>query len=429
MGAAAAVSAMRVWGANDRIPVAIVGIGGRGTTHLKTYAGLPGAQIVGLCDVNQPAREKAQAFLTREGHDKAKEFIDMRDAFADKDVHAVSIATPNHWHALASIWAMQAGKDVYCEKPASYNIYEGGRMMEVARSTKRMLQIGSQHRSTPFKIRAMAALHGGLIGDIYQARGLCFKRRKSIGHKEDSPTPPGLDWDMFLGPAPMRPFNELRFAYNWHWFWDTGNGDIGNQGVHQLGVARWAMGDPGWPKAAYAQGGKYAYTDDQETPNTLAASYDYGGRELIFEVRGLHTNAEGSIPKPRKTAPTSGVKPLEIMVGNLFYGTEGWAAMNDSGFQAFKGESNELVLEEKDGDENTTSLHMQNFLDAVHSRNHEELHDEIAIAAPSAALCHLANISYRVGRRLTLENGPKFVDDAEATKMITREKYRKPYVV
>ncbi|MCB1021682.1 MAG: Gfo/Idh/MocA family oxidoreductase, partial [Acidobacteria bacterium] len=231
MGAAAAVSAMRVLGANDRIPVAIVGIGGRGTAHLKTYAGLPGAQVVGLCDVNQPAREKAQAFLTREGHEKAKEFADMREAFADKDVHAVSIATPNHWHALSSIWAMQAGKDVYCEKPAAYNIYEGARMMEVARSTKRMLQIGSQHRSTPFKIRAMEALHGGLIGDIYQARGLCFKRRKSIGHKPDSPTPPGLDWDMFLGPAPMRPFNELRFAYNWHWFWDTGNGDIGNQGV------------------------------------------------------------------------------------------------------------------------------------------------------------------------------------------------------
>ncbi|MCB1021975.1 MAG: gfo/Idh/MocA family oxidoreductase, partial [Acidobacteria bacterium] len=301
--------------------------------------------------------------------------------------------------------------------------------MEVARSTKRMLQIGSQHRSTPFKIRAMEALHGGLIGDIYQARGLCFKRRKSIGHKPDSPTPPGLDWDMFLGPAPMRPFNELRFAYNWHWFWDTGNGDIGNQGVHQLGVARWAMGDPGWPKSAFAEGGKYAYTDDQETPNTLAASFDYGGRELLFDVRGLHTNAEGSVPKSKKTAPKGNVEPLEIMVGNLFYGTEGWAAMNDSGFQAFKGESNELVLEEKDGDENTTGLHMQNFLDVVQSRKHEDLHDEIAIAAPSAALCHLANISYRVGRRLTLEDGPKFAGDAEATKMITREKYRKPYAV
>ena len=436
MGAAAAASAMRVWGANDRVPIAIVGIGGRGSGHLRTYLGLPEAQVVGLCDVNQAAREKAQATVAREGQEKAKEFKDMRDVFADSSVHAVSIATPNHWHALSAIWAMKAGKDVYCEKPASYNIYEGEKMLEVARATKRMLQIGSQHRSTPFKMRAMEALHGGLIGDIYQAKGLCYKRRKSIGHKENSPTPAGLDWDMFLGPAPMRPFNELRFAYNWHWFWDTGNGDIGNQGVHQMGVARWGMGDPGWPKSAYGHGGKFAYDDDQETPNTLTADFDFGGRELVFEVRGLLTGGEGIVPEerrrrgeasPEKTTPTAS-RQLNIMVGNLFYGTEGWAAMNDEGFQAFKGESNELVMEEYGERGDPTGLHMQNFLAACHSRNHKELHDEIAIAAPSAALCHLANISYQVGRRLALD-GPKFVGDAEANKMLTREKYREPYVV
>jgi predicted dehydrogenase len=436
MGAAAAASAMRVWGANDRVPIAIVGIGGRGSGHLRTYLGLPEAQVVGLCDVNQAAREKAQATVAREGQEKAKEFKDMRDVFADSSVHAVSIATPNHWHALSAIWAMKAGKDVYCEKPASYNIYEGEKMLEVARATKRMLQIGSQHRSTPFKMRAMEALHGGLIGDIYQAKGLCYKRRKSIGHTENSPTPAGLDWDMFLGPAPMRPFNELRFAYNWHWFWDTGNGDIGNQGVHQMGVARWGMGDPGWPKSAYGHGGKFAYDDDQETPNTLTSAFDFGGRELVFEVRGLLTGGEGIVPEerrrrgeasPEKTAPKAS-RQLNIMVGNLFYGTEGWAAMNDEGFQAFKGESNELVMEEYGERGDPTGLHMQNFLAACHSRNHKELHDEIAIAAPSAALCHLANISYRLGRRLTLD-GPKFVGDAEANKMLTREKYRAPYVV
>ena len=156
-----------------------------------------------------------------------------------------------------------------------------------------MLQIGSQHRSMPFKIKAMQALQDGLIGKIYMAKGLCFKRRPSIGHKPDSPTPPGVNWDLFLGPAPMRPFNELRFKYNWHWFWDTGNGDIGNQGVHEMGIARWALGDPEWPKTAFAQGGKYAYDDDQETPNTLLASFDFGGRELVFEVRGLLTGGEG----------------------------------------------------------------------------------------------------------------------------------------
>jgi predicted dehydrogenase len=445
MGAATAASAMRVWGANERINVAIVGIGGRGTNHLNIYSKLSEARVVGLCDVNQAARERAQATLLKNTSQKAKEFEDMRDAFADADVEAVSIATPNHWHALAAIWAMKAGKDVYGEKPAAYNIHGGQTMLAVARDTKRMLQIGSQHRSTPFKMRAMAALQGGLIGSIYQSKGLCYKRRKSIGHKEDSPTPPGLNWDMFLGPAPLRPFNELRFAYNWHWFWDTGNGDIGNQGVHQMGVSRWGMGDPEWPKTAYAHGGKFAYDDDQETPNTLTANFDFGGRELVFEVRGLLTGGEGSVPPPPRRrrgsgaagAPTpeatapKGSEPLNIMIGNLFYGTEGWAAMNDEGFQAFKGESNELLMEEHaergpGGD--ATPLHMKNFLAACHSRKSQDLHDEIAIAYPSAALCHMANISYRVGRLLTIESGPKFVNDPEADKLLTRD-YREPYVV
>ena len=186
MGAATAASAMRVWGANQRINVGIVGIGGRGGGHLNIYSGLPEARVVGLCDVNQAARERAQATLLKNTGEKAKEFEDMRDAFADSEVEAVSIAAPNHWHALASIWAMQAGKDVYCEKPASHNIHEGLEMLRVARDTKRMLQIGSQHRSAPFKMRAIEALQGGLIGKIYQSRGLCYKRRASIGKKPDS---------------------------------------------------------------------------------------------------------------------------------------------------------------------------------------------------------------------------------------------------
>jgi hypothetical protein len=323
-------------------------------------------------------------------------------------------------------------------------------MLQVSRETKKMLQIGSQHRSTPFKIKAFQALQQGLIGNIYMAKGLCFKRRASIGHEPDSPTPPGVNWDLFLGPAPMRPFNKLRFKYNWHWFWDTGNGDIGNQGVHEMGVCRWGLGDPEWPKTAYAQGGKYAYNDDQETPNTLLASFDYGGREIVFEVRGLLTGsegakvpgrpgqaaAEGAVPAPNAPAPTQtaplNAPPLNIMIGNLFYGTEGWAAMSDQGFQAFKGESNELIMVERPerlpgGD--ATSLHMQNFLAACKSRNYKDLHDEIGNAYLSAGLCHLANISYRTGHKLTLESGPKFVNDAEATKMLTRPSYRKPYVV
>ncbi len=440
MGAAAAASAMRVQGANERVSVAIVGLGGRGSNHLSVYSKLPEAKVVALCDVNQAAREKAQATLLKNTGEKAKEFEDMRQVFADPSVDAVSIAVPNHWHALAAIWAMKAGKDVYGEKPACYNIYEGQKMVQVAADTKRMLQIGSQHRSNPFKMRAIAAIQGGLIGKVYQSKGLCYKRRASIGHKPDIATPPGINWDMFLGPAPLRAFNELRFRYNWHWFWDTGNGDIGNQGVHELGIARWAMGDPQWPTAASAHGGKFAYDDDQETPNTLTANFDFPGRELIFEVRGLLTGAEGAVPRgrriqspnapplPESTAPKNAA-PLNVMVGNLFYGTEGWAAMSDEGFQAFKGESNELIMEEKaERGMDPTGLHMQNFLSAVKSRNAKDLHDEINIAYLSASMCHLANISYRVGRKLTLQAGPKFLNDPEANKLLTRD-YRKPYVV
>jgi predicted dehydrogenase len=447
LGAVTAAAATRVWGANDKINVAIVGLGGRGSSHLKIYSQMPDVRVVGLCDVDQAALERAQATLLKNTGEKAKENADMRETFADPAVEAVSIATPNHWHALAAIWAMKAGKDVYGEKPACYNIHEGQRMIQVAHETKRIMQVGSQHRSTPYKMRAIQAMQGGLIGDIYLATGLCFKRRASIGHAEDAPTPPGVNWDLFLGPAPMRPFNPLRFKYNWHWFWDTGNGDIGNQGVHEIGICRWALGDPEWPKTANAQGGKYAYTDDQETPNTLLAGYNYGNREIVFEVRGLLTGGEG-IPVPRRpgppaagavappvesispttTAPRAGA-PLNIMVGNLFYGSNGWAAMSDGGFQAFKGESDELIMDERpEKGSDTTALHMQNFLAACRSRNRAELHDGLDNAYLSASLCHLANISYRVGRKLTLESGPQFTNDAEANKLLTRE-YRKPYVV
>ena len=211
VGAATAAAASRVWGANDRINVGIVGVGGRGGDHLRVYSQLPGARVVGVCDVSQAARERAQAMLLKNTGEKAREFEDMREVYADSKVDAVSIATPNHWHALAAIWAMKVGKDVYAEKPASYNIAEGLKMVEVARDSKRMLQIGSQHRSNPFKIRGMAALRGGLIGDIYHVRSLCFKRRRSIGYKPNTPVPPGVNWDLFRGPAPMRlSFSETR---------------------------------------------------------------------------------------------------------------------------------------------------------------------------------------------------------------------------
>ena len=463
LGALTAASATRVWGANDKINVGIVGLGGRGSGHVRQYAGMQGARVAGLCDVNQAAREVANAGLLKSTGEKAKEFEDMRGLFADPGVEAVSIATPNHWHALAAIWAMKAGKDVYGEKPACYNIYEGHKMIEVQKQTKRLMQVGSQHRSTPFKMKAMEALQGGLIGKVYMTKGLCYKRRPSIGHTADSTTPPGLNWDLFLGPAPVRPYNEKRFKYYWHWFWDTGNGDIGNQGVHEMGIARWGQGDPEWPKTAVSFGGKLGIDDDTETPNMLTAGFNYGDRELVFEVRGNLTNGEGTrqgrvvtagptaapgrggrgqagaepaAAPPAAAAPTQvgpASNPLNVAVGDLFYGTEGWAAMSDQGFQAYKGESSELIMEgrpergQPGGD--ATGLHMENFLSAVRNKNEKELHDPLSNAVLSAGLCHLANISYRAGRKLTLEAGPKFTGDAEANKLLTRPVYRKPYEV
>ncbi|MCU1325373.1 MAG: oxidoreductase domain protein [Bryobacterales bacterium] len=429
LGAATAAAASRVWGANDKINIGIVGLGGRGNNHLDTYPKIAGARVAALCDVNQAALETGNAKLVKATGEKAKEFGDMRALFADPGVEAVSIVTPNHWHALASIWAMKAGKDVYCEKPAAYNLHEGERFVQVARETKKIVQIGSQHRSTPFKMKGIEAIQQGAIGKVYLAKGLCFKRRISIGHKEDSPTPPGVNWDMFLGPAPRRPFNELRFKYNWHWFWDTGNGDIGNQGVHEMGIARWGLGDPAWPLSGVSTGGKYYVQDDQETPNTQMASFDYGGRELIFEVRGGLTGGEGAQVRGKGVAaPTTA--PVIPMTGDLFYGSEGWASMSDQGCQIYKGEGSELVNEFRPTPgENTTQLHMENFLAALRVRDTKVLHDGIENAVFSAGLCHIANISYRTGHKLTLDNGPKFKNDVDANKLVSRPAYSKGFEV
>jgi predicted dehydrogenase len=416
-GAAVAGSASRILGAGERINLVVIGVGGRGTSHVNNYNKLESCRIVGICDVNQAARERAVALVEKAGHPKPKEYPDMRRVFDDKDVDAVSMATPNHWHALGAIWAMQAGKDVYCEKPASHNIFEAGRMVEAARKYKRMCQIGSQGRSTPHKMKAMQLLQEGVIGKVYLSKGLCFKRRKSIGKKPDGPVPPGVDWDMFLGPAPMRAFNENRFKYNWHWFWDTGNGDIGNQGVHEMDIAIWGLGKTTLPTSVVSTGGKFAYDDDQETPNTQLATFDYGDSNLVFEVRGLLTGDEGGLQMRGGNC-----------VGNLFYGTEGWMAVEGSSFQVYKGEKSEKVMDEK-GMGDGTALHMQNFLDCVRSRKSEDLHAEIAIGARAASLCHLANISYRLGRKLAFDPAArKFTGDNEANKMLTRD-YRKPYVV
>ena len=414
---AALAPSSRILGANDKVNVAVIGVGGRGTAHLGYYATLDQAHIAAVCDPNQAAQERAVARVEKARGHKPKVYSDMREVFADKTIDAVSIATPNHWHALATIWACQAGKDVYCEKPASHNIFEARQMVAAARKYKRMVQIGSQSRSISHKQKAIQLLKDGAIGEVYLAKALCFKRRNSIGHKADEPTPPGLNWDLFLGPAPMRPYNELRFRYNWHWFWDTGNGDIGNQGVHEMDVAQWGLGVEGMPNWTVSTGGKMVYDDDQETPNTQLATLDYGKKQIVFEVRGLVTGPEGGLELRGGNC-----------VGNIFLGSDGHLAVDASGFKLFKGQKGELAMDVK-AEKGETAVHMQNFLDAVKSRDHTKLTAEIAIGANSAALCHLANISYRLGRRLNWDKkADRFVNDKEADQMIGR-KYRSPYIV
>ena len=417
--AAAAVlarPAFPVLGANDRINLAVVGIGGRGRDHIDDFAKLPECRITAVCDVNQAGRERGVAQVEKLLGYKPKQYTDMRELFEDKDVYAVSFATPNHWHALGAIWACQAGKDVYVEKPPSHNVYEGRKMVEAARKYKRMVQVGSQSRSIGYIRRAMEVLGQGVIGKLHEARGLCFNPRKSIGRTPDQPVPPGINWDLFLGPAPIRPFSQNRYHYNWHWFWDTGNGDIGNQGIHEMDKARWGL-NRGVPTRVSSTGGKFVFDDDQETPNTQTATFDYGDSRITFEVRGLMTPGEGDVRRG------------DHFVGNIFFGSEGFLTLDTDGFRVYKGYKRELVMEEKAGPDDETSPHMVNFLAACRSRNYQELTADIDIGVTSMALVHFANISYRVGRTLTIDPATwSILNDSEAARLPTRD-YRAPYVV
>ena len=421
-GSAALVAtrAMPVVGANETVNLAVIGTGGRGRGHIQYFSDVPGSRIVAVCDVNQEARERAAAMVRNLQESAPKEHADMRQAFDDPDVDAVSVATPNHWHALTTIWACQAGKDVYVEKPASHNPFEGEQMVAAARKYGRMVQVGSQSRSIGHKRKAMAMLREGAIGRVYMARGLCFRRRKSIGHTPEEPVPPGLDWDLFLGPAPMRPYSKNRFAYNWHWFWDTGNGDIGNQGVHEMDICRWGLGEYSKPRSISSTGGKFLWKDDQETPNTQQAHFRFDDSEIVFDVRNLSSPSEGGSPLQGSS-----------YVGNIFFGDEGYMVVDPYGFRIHLGDERHKTQEEKPHEERIWDPrpHMSNFLDAVRSRNRHSLNADIQIGAAAAELCHLANISYRCGQQLhTDRDTGMFVGNGIANELLSRQ-YRPPYVI
>jgi len=403
---------------NDTVRVAVVGCGGRGSSHVGAWTSMPNVELAALVDVDDSHSERYIGSLQKRGKSPVPTFRDIRKVLDDKNIDAVSIASPNHWHTLQTIWACQAGKDVYVEKPCSHNVFESRQIVAAARKYNRMVQQGSQSRSSPALQEAVQKMRSGELGDVYMARGLCFKARNTIGKTPVEPVPPGVDYDMWTGPAPLRPFTKNRFHYNWHWFWDTGNGDFGNQGIHEVDIARWGLGVT-HPTKVSAIGGKFMFDDDQETPNTLSAAYEFnvGGKAkmMTFEVRHWYSHHEAGI---------GGERPGNT-IGNTFYGSNGYLVID--GYNKY---TTYMGREQTPGpSRNERDKHFENFIQAVRSRKHTDLTAEIEEGAMSCVLMHLANVSYRLGRTLNWDEKTWTVKgDAEATKMLTRN-YRAPYIV
>jgi len=440
----------RVLGANDRVVVANIGIRGQGDSLKRGFARLPNVEVKTLCDVDE------NLFATRAQDPELKDVAtfrpgyqrDLRRVFDDKDVDAVIIATPNHWHALATIWGLQAGKHVYVEKPSTHTVWEGRKMVEAASRYGKLVQVGTMNRSRPAVREAIKFLHDGGIGEVYMARGLCFKPRPSIGKYADGAMAPGekyklnvesreyeptydnaylanVSYDLWLGPAPVRPFNRNRFHYNWHWHWDYGNGDTGNQGPHQFDIARWGLRKNEHPARIRSGGGYFGDESSQETPNLHSTIFEYGdGKILAFGTRGGYPNEEGS-----------------QRIGNLFYGTKGWVWIDGDGrkWQSYFGRKDEKgpgadVPKTQGGSDplvltSTEYPHYQNFIDAIRANDPQLLACDALEGHLSSSLPHLANVSYRVGRALAFDGRTEsIVGDAEANKLLTRE-YRKPYVI
>ena len=394
-------------GPNDRIRIAVIGIGGpplaRGMDHVKAWLAMDDVDLVGVCDADTASFDRAIKAAESAKKPAPKTCQDMRRIFDDDSVDAVSIATGNYWHALAAIWAMQAGKDVYVEKPVSHNVWEGRKIVEAARKYNRICQSGTQSRASKGLQEGMKYLHDGKLGKIHLARGLCYKRRTSIGKvTEPQSPPPTVDYDLWCGPAQKLPIMRQRFHYDWHWQWNTGNGDLGNQGIHQMDVARWGLNKHGFPKTVLALGGRFGYVDDGETPNTELVFLDYGDCEIIFEVRGL------------ETPDYKGVK-----IGNIWHGDKGYmVAGGGAGCVAFDNDGNKVAEFGGRGDE---IAHFRNFIDAMRSRRVSDLYADIEEGHISSALCHLGGISYRLGtpEALNVQRG-RFGDNQQAYETYNR---------
>jgi len=430
-GVAFAAQSQRVLGSNDRVRVALCGVRGRGKDHLHNYSKIKNVEIAAVCDIDDNVVRERLAQIDKMGLPKPATYTDVRKLLEDKSIHAVSIATPNHWHALMAIWACQAGKDVYVEKPCSHNIWEGKQLVAAASKYNRIVQHGTQTRSDAAVRDAVQKMRDGLIGDIYMARGLCYKWRDTIGRAPVSPVPTGVDYDLWTGPAPKHDFTRNRFHYNWHWFWDYGNGDLGNQGVHQVDVARWGMGLR-FPTKVSAMGGHFMFDDDQQTPNTLTCSFEFDSpgekrRLMTFEVRHWMSNHEAQIGTPEL-----GTRGGHNSVGDIFYGSKGYLSTGDEDaatYRAWLGKNQEPQPPVHEGNE---IAHFQNFIDCVVSRRKEALRAPIEEGHISCALVHLANASYRLGRTLNFDPvAQQVINDDEAANLLRDgdRGYRTPFVV
>jgi predicted dehydrogenase len=456
-GAAALALGGKILGANDRVRVAICGVRGRGTDHIKGFPRVPGTEIVALCDIDETILSQRIGDVEKMNLPKPKSYVDVRKLLEDKEIDAISIAAPNHWHSLMAIWACQAGKDVYVEKPCSHNTFEGRQLVRAVKKYNRICQHGSQWRSNPGMLEAMKHLQDGTIGDVYMARGLCFKWRPSIGHATEEPVPAGVHYDLWTGPAPLKPFTRNRFHYNWHWIWDTGNGEVGNQAIHEIDIARAGLG-VGFPTSVSAMGGHFMFEDDQETPNTLNATFIFEGKDgkrkmMELEVRHWITNHEAEIgtgaygasvvppagltnssdaskkPAEKKSASSQqslGPKDAKTnTVGNIFYGSNGYLAID--GYDAYKTWVTDEVEPGPHG--KASGDHYANFIDCVRSRRAEDIHSPIVEAHISTTLVHLANASYRLGRTLKFDATIEQVIGDDEANTLLRGTYRAPYVV
>jgi predicted dehydrogenase len=423
----AALKASALPSQNNTVRVAVVGFNGRGRAHIAAYLKIPNVEIAALCDVDASVLENGCQMIEKAGKKRPPTYTDFRKLLEDKSIDAVSLATPNFHHTLQTIWAVQAGKDVFVEKPCSYNMFEARQIIAASRKYNRIVQDGTGAQS--WLHEAKRRLQDGIIGDVYMARGLCFKWRDTIGRAKEEPVPAGVAYDLWTGPAPAKPFTRNRLHYNWHWQWDYGNGDLGNQGAHQLHAARLALGVR-YPRQISSMGGHYMFDDDQETPNTQVATFEFdtGGKKtlLVFEVRHWITNNEAGIGD-RSDAQAGAAAGQPQAVGNIWYGSKGYMATGRGGWQTFMGQ------EQAPGPKSEAEANVGgfvNFIDVVRSRKREDQLSEIEEGAISTMLIHLANISYRTGRTLHFDPDTYTCKgDKEATAMFTRAQYRAPFVV